>query len=254
MARGATRDILFRFLGDARSLEKGARKSTQALTNVDKRVTGTTKSLSVLQKGAAVLGGTLAVGALFQGMKSAVLRAQEMDSKYAITAKILEDTGNAAGVTGQHVKDMARELAMTTGLDKTVLTDAENVLLTFKEIRNVAGDNNDVFDRSVKLTGDMATVFGGSASDAAKTLGKALQDPVQGLTALRRVGVTFTEKQKAVITSMVETGDVIGAQKLILKELESQVGGTAEASADATAIMGNAFKEVLEIVGQELLP
>ncbi len=251
---GAARNLLFKFLGDSKSLERASQRSAKSLGKVDKQVHGSTQKLGLMQTVAGKLGGALAVGALFKGIGAAIGRAEEMDSKYAITKQIIADTGGAAGLTADQIADMSKEMSMTTGLDKAVVTDAANVLLTFKEIKDVTGENNDLFSQALVLTGDMATVFGGSATDAAKQLGKALNDPIGGIGALSRVGVQFTEDQKAVIRSFVETGDVAAAQKVILGELQTQVGGTAVASADATAIMGVAFEEVTEIIGAELLP
>jgi len=240
-------DILFRFLGDTKSLDRASGKAKAGFRK-------TQSAAGSLKTAVAGLGVALGVRGLVRHIGSAINRAEEMDSKYAITAKILEDTGGAANVTAGEVKKMAEEMAMTTGIDKAILTDAANVMLTFAEVANVAGDMNDVFDRSVALTADMATVFGGSASDAAKQLGKALNDPILGVTALSRTGVQFTTQQKEQIKIMQESGDILGAQKLILKELDEQVGGTAEASADATAIMARGFDEVAESIGEELLP
>lgn len=81
-------------------------------------------------------------------------------------------------------------------------------------------------------------------------LGKALEDPVQGINALKRVGVTFTDSQKDMIAAMVETGDVAGAQALILETLERQVGGAGEAEAGgltgATHHLKSAWGNLLE--------
>ena len=59
--------------------------------------------------------------------------------------------------------------------------DAASVLATF---RSVSGDT---FKRAIGYAQDMATVFGGDVTTAAKQLGKALQDPEVGITALNRV-------------------------------------------------------------------
>ena len=48
-------------------------------------------------------------------------------------------------------------------------------------------------------------------------VGKALNDPLKGLTALSRIGVQFTAQQQEQIKAMVEVGDVAGAQKIILR-------------------------------------
>lgn len=235
-----TRKILWRFLGDSKSLDQASRKGTKSMGN--------------LKKAAGTLGVAFGAGQLVRGIGTAVGRAEEMDSKYEITKQILEDTGYAAGLTADEIGEMSSVMSKATGLDKAVVTDAANVLLTFKEIKDVAGENNDIFSRSLEITGDMATVFGGSAKDAAKQLGKALNDPIGGMAALSRVGVQFTEDQKKVIASLVETGDLVGAQKVMLEELESQVGGTAEASADASKKIKVAWDEVIEQFGRELLP
>lgn len=254
MASKYTKNFLFKFLGDTKSLEKAAQRAERSLGGMDGQVSRSDKALAGLKRGAGLLGGVLATGALAKGLTSAVNRAEEMDSKYAITRQIIEETGGAANLSAIQIENMAREMSQTTGLDKAVATEAANVLLTFKELRDVAGEGNDVFSRAHDITADMATVFGGSAVDASKQLGKALNDPIGGVSALSRVGVQFTDQQKEQIRTLVESGDVLSAQKLILDELESQVGGTAEASADATAQMKAGFAELSEAIGAELLP
>jgi hypothetical protein len=101
---------------------------------------------------------------------------------------------------------------------------------------------------------DMAAAGFGSAESNATQLGKALNDPIKGITALNRAGIQFTEDQKALIESLVESGNVLEAQDIILKEIEAQVGGTARATANASDKMRIAFGEVQESIGQVLLP
>jgi hypothetical protein len=110
------------------------------------------------------------------------------------------------------------------------------------------------FDRATKAAIDMAAAGFGSAESNATQLGKALQDPIKGITALNRAGITFTEDQKELIKTLVESGRILQAQDMILGEIESQVGGTAAATVTATERMNIAFGEVQEAVGQVLLP
>ena len=60
------------------------------------------------------------------------------------------------------------------------------------------------------------------------------------------------------IKALVETGDVAGAQTIILKELETQFGGSAEAAAKAGAGPFTQFQNILgdvgEAIGSQLLP
>ncbi|MEO7836977.1 MAG: hypothetical protein ABIS21_04990, partial [Acidimicrobiales bacterium] len=131
-----------------------------------------------------------------------------------------------------------------------------NMLLTFTNIRNTAGKGNDVFTQATKTLLDMSVALGTDASTSAIQLGKALNDPIAGIGALSRVGVTFTAQQKAVIKSLVDTGDVAGAQKVILAELNREFGGSAQAAGDALTPLDELrlkFGDFEELAGGKIL-
>lgn len=99
------------------------------------------------------------------------------------------------------------------------------MLLTFTNI------GKDVFPDATSTMLDMATAMNGGLTPSAEQLkgtsiqlGKALNDPISGISALSKVGVTFTEQQKKQIEAMVQAGDAAGAQKLILAELGREFG------------------------------
>jgi hypothetical protein len=225
--------------------------ANKALQSMDGKVSKFSKVMGGLAKGMAA---AFAVKQVFDFGKAMVDRAEEMGSLYAITNQIVEQTGGIANKTADDIKTLNRELSLRTGIDKALITQGSNVLLTFKGIRDEVGAGNDIFSRANGLMLDMSTVFGGDASSAAVQLGKALEDPIKGISALTRVGVTFTDQQKDQIEAMVASGDMLGAQKMILEAIEGQVGGTAEASADATAKITNAWREVQEWIGEKILP
>jgi hypothetical protein len=140
---------------------------------------------------------------------------------------------------------------VTTFGDESIL-DFQSVLLTFG---NVTGD---VFTDATRLGLDMSAKLGTDLQGTAIQLGKALNDPVRGISALSRVGVSFTQDQKDMVRQMAETGDMAGAQALILGELEKQFGGTAEAMAQTGTGQAkqamNALGDAGESIGQFLLP
>jgi len=244
MAGSTSRAFQVKIVGDVNDAKK-------SLRSLDKRAGAFTKAMKIA-------GGAMAAAFVVKKVvdfgASAVKRAEEMASAYAITEKIVEQTGGAANITADQVKDLNRELSLRTGIDKALITTGSNVLLTFKGIKNEVGEGNDIFTRASEVMLDMSAVFGGDAKQAATQLGKALEDPIAGVGALARVGVTFTDQQKEQIKALVESGNSIEAQRIILAALEGQVGGTAEASADSTAKIGNAWKEVQEWIGSKLLP
>src|SRR5690554_2314578 len=187
---------------------------------------------------------TVQVGQFF---KDATLEAQALNSAMANTEQIIESTGGAAGLAAEEVRELSRSLSLKIGVDSLEIQEASNVLLTFRNV------SEDVFEQTIGLAADMSAVFGTDLSAASLQLGKALNDPVKGISALTRVGVQFTEQQKEQIETLVESGDILGAQQIILEELENQVGGTAEASADSTAKISNAFTELQRALGGPLI-
>jgi hypothetical protein len=85
-------------------------------------------------------------------------------------------------------------------------------------------------------------------------LGKALNDPIKGVTALAKSGVTFTEQEKDKIKTLVESNKLLEAQDMVLKAIEQQVGGTALATANDSDKMKVAFSQLSESIGLTLLP
>jgi hypothetical protein len=227
------------------------KKAATSLKNIEGQVKKTGDSFS---KAGKLLAGAFAGRQVISALGSAIDHAEAMQSAYAATEQIIESTGGVAGITAEHIKELSKQQAIATGVSKDLVTEGNNVLLTFKNIANQAGEGNDIFDRTSAVMLDMAAVMGTDAKSGAIQLGKALNDPITGISALTRVGVTFTEEQKNVIRSMAEAGDVAGAQRIILEELESEFGGVAEATADATAKMAVAKDEILETAGTALLP
>ena len=203
----------------------------------------------------AAAGGALLAGkGLFTFLSDAVADAQEAAKLTRVTENIIKTTGGAANTTAQNVADLADALERKTGADGAAIQSGANVLLTFTQIRNEAGKGNDVFDQTVGSATDMATVLGGDASTAAVQLGKALNDPIKGITALSKSGVSFTEQQKEQIRTSVEAGDTLSAQKVILAELSKEFGGAAEAAASPTDRLRARIGQLQEAVGTALLP
>jgi phage-related protein len=147
----------------------------------------------------------------------------------AQSASVVKATGAAANVTATQVHNLATSLEGQTSTQAESIQSGANMLLTFKNIRNEAGKGNDVFNQSTKTLVDMSRAMGTDPQQAAIQLGKALNDPVKGISALTRVGVTFDAQQKASIKAMVDSGNTMGAQKVILAELNSEFGGSGAA-------------------------
>lgn len=217
----------------------------------EKGILGKVGGIATKAAGIFAAGFAIKQGADFFG--GLVKDAEESRRVLAETEQAIKATGGAAGVTAGQVSDLSESLARQTGIDDELIQTGANLLLTFRNIRNETGKGNDVFNQANQAVLDLSKQFGGVEASAVQ-VGKALNDPVAGITALGRVGVQFTDKQKDMIEALVETGDVLGAQKIILGELNAQVGGQAAAQATAADKLRVVWGNLREELGARLLP
>ena len=203
-----------------------------------------------------IAGGLASAFAVVKGVQlfgDMIGEAREAAKVGRITANVIKQTGGVAKVSASEVGDLSTALSNKAGIDDELIQTGANLLLTFKLIRNEVGAGNDIFDRATTAAVDMSVQFG-SVDSASKMLGKVLNDPIKGISALGRAGVTFSEDQKTTIKAMVGANDVLGAQKIILGEVESQVGGAAAAAADPLDRLTVAWGNLLELGGSKVLP
>jgi hypothetical protein len=223
--------------GDSKDAVKSVqltRDELERLTGAQQKNAGISAKLGTAYKALGV--GIAAAGGLAAGVLYKVIENTErQDAAMAQLNATLKSTGGASGKFAEELAKTAASLQQVTTYGDESIIEMQSLLLTFK---NIKGDN---FDRTTKSVLNMATAMKTDLKSAAIQLGKALNDPDKQLTALSRSGVTFTDGQKEQIKAMVEAGDVASAQTLILKELESQFGGSAEAAAST---MGGALKQL----------
>ena len=204
------------FGADTKELDKALQGVAKRLRSTADDLTGLGQSLSLGLTAPIVAFGALAT-------KNAV------DSAKAI-AQVEAAVKSTGGAAGKSVADLE---AMAEGLQRISLYDDDQILkevtanlLTFT---NVTGTQ---FDKAQVAILNLSTRLGTDLTSASVQVGKALNDPIKGVTALGRAGVQFTAEQKELITTLTESGDIAAAQTIILGELETQFGGAAEAAAN----------------------
>jgi len=206
---------------------------------------------------AAVAGAAGIIGAGFAAFRigqDALGEAREAQEIGRTSAAILKATKGAANLTRKEYDKLTESLMRKTAIDDEQIAQAGNLLLTFKNVKREGKGVADIFGRTLSSALDLSAAGFGSSDSAAKMLGKALNDPVAGITALSRAGVTFSQDQKDAIAKMVETNNLLGAQKLILREVESQVGGTAAKQKTSAKELETAWGNVKEELGFALIP
>lgn len=215
---------------------RSAKKAETASQRLERQYKRTIKQAEALGKVLGVVGLALAYGVIRNTIEAEKVQAQ--------LAAALKSTAGASGQTIKSLNEHAGALQRVTAYGDEAIGTAQGVLLTFTKI------GGDTFPKTTEAVLDMATALQMDLKSAAIQVGKALNDPLLGVSMLGRAGVTFSQDQKAMIKSLVETGDLAGAQVVILKELETQFGGSARAARDtlggALESLKNAFGDLLE--------
>lgn len=244
-------DLLIRLGMDTKGFTSGLDDAVKTATSSSDSIVGGLSKIG----GAVVIGGFAAAGAgaiaLGGFLKDCTDGALEAELIQAELSAVLESTGGKAGMTAEAINRLAGEFQAITPFEDDAIVKGENMLLTFTNI------GSDVFPQATEAMLNLTQKFG-SMDSAATQLGKALNDPVAGISALSRVGVTFTDDQKKLIQGFVDVGDIASAQKVILSELETEFGGLAEAAGDTAggqmAILNNEIGGIKDTLGAEFLP
>lgn len=208
---------------DTKQAEAGIKRVSDGIGDVE---SASKKAMSAVKSFAAGLVSIAAVGTVFS---KSVAEAQKFETTMFRIQAVIKATGGAAGRTAQELRSFAENLALNTLESTEGVLEAQQRLLTFRKV------SGDVFDRTIAVAADLSAVLGQSMSGAAIQLGRALEDPVIGLSALTRTGTVFTDSQKEMVKQLVESGKLLEAQSFILDELEAQYGGAAVAAAQGYA-------------------
>lgn len=180
-------------------------------------------------------------------IKSIALARVQIQAEKKLEA-VIRATGGAAGFSANELKKYAADLQLVSNYGDEVTISAMAVMATFK---NIKGDQ---FKEAIKSAQDMSAVMDTDLKSSVMQLGKALNDPIAGMAALTKVGVGFTKEQKELVKVLQESGDLMGAQGIILAELASQFGGAAAAMVDPITQAFGKISDAGEKLGVTMLP
>jgi len=197
--------------------------------------------------------GTMAIGAgagflAFQAankaaawIRDSAAAAAEAERVFAQLDAVIKSTNNEAGVGAEKVKAFANSLSTTTEFSRNQVVAAESLLLTFTNIK-------DTFGEAITTVTDMSAALGQDLKASVIQVGKALNDPIKGISALQEIGVSFNDQQKDMVKRLMDTGKAAEAQRIILAELKKEYGGSAEAQGKTGqgrwGILGNTLRDL----------
>ncbi|MDF0731015.1 phage tail tape measure C-terminal domain-containing protein [Pseudomonas entomophila] len=208
------------FTGPLDQAGRSARKSSKEMVDAAKEASA---AWSALAGAAAGVVGAFSVASIFGRFLTETRNAEQ---EQAQLGAVLRSTGESAGFNRDQLNEMAGALEKATTFSGGDINQAQTTLLAFT---GIVGNQ---FNRALQAAADMAARTGMSVKDAAETIGRALDVPSKGLTALSKQGFRFTEDQKKMALAMESTGNVAGAQGIILQSLEESYGGAAAAARD----------------------
>jgi hypothetical protein len=228
---------------DTSKLESSLSKSKSGLTDLKQGIGGSIEALTGMSL--AGVGAAGAMVGLASGLKKSIDMAIEAEQIQADLNATLKSTNEAAGLSADEINRMASKMSNLTGIEDDAIVKSQAMLLTFTRI------GKEVFPQATEAMLNMSTKFG-SLEAASVQLGKALNDPIAGVAALRKVGVQLSDDQETLIKKFMAVNDISSAQKVILKELETEFGGLAAAMGETTQGKINRFNNSIGNLGETL--
>lgn len=211
---------------------------------------------------AGIVGGFVAAGLALRAGFSELAESQKVAAQ---TRAVIRSTGGVANVSAKQVEKLATSLSRMSGVDDEAIAAGQNMLMTFTNIRNGVRKSDKVFNMATGTILDMSVALGRDIPDVAIMVGKALNDlevnqkgTITGWSALRRVGVKVSSDMMAQAAAFLKAGKPMEAQKLLLRELATEFGGSARAFGTtmpgALGKLRNAFDEIAAAFAQGFLP
>ncbi|HCL3917179.1 TPA: phage tail length tape measure family protein [Pseudomonas aeruginosa] len=218
-----TLDLIAKVGGFVAGMEKAERTAKKGAKEIGSAADAASLAWGKLGEVAAGALSGITVGAVF----GVVIRnTKQMEKEQAQLEAVLRSTGESAGFSREQLNEMASSMERTSTVSAGEINQAQTNLLAFT---GIVGEQ---FPRALQSAIDMAARTGTTVTSAAETIGRALDVPSKGLTALSKQGFRFTEEQKKAAEQLEATGRTAEAQGIILKALEESYRGAAAASRD----------------------
>ena len=254
-------EVVVKISGDTSGVTKEFDKVQKSATDMAKGVTDsvketsseTNKSLEAVKKSLNTIAISSAasfasISLSIRGFLNSFIEADGVTKQLNVA---LKNTSGTLNVTEKEVNNLAKEIQSYSKFSDTAVKSSVTFLLRMNNM------SDEVLPRAEKAIVNLASAMGTDLQTATMQVGKALQSPANGLLALSRAGIKFSEDQQTIIKSLVETGKVAEAQEIILGKLEKRFEGAAETAGEGTgsfAQLKNEMSSVSEEIGKQLFP
>ena len=253
--------LVVKVMGDIKDVQAKLGKLDKRVKTTNKKINGFSKSVGAGVKKfvayVAAIGATvMALRKVTQFLTSSIKAYNDQEIALAKLTSALKSTGRFSLETMDDMERFASTMQDTTGISDDLVNSAQAIMTTFTQI------STKTFPEAINLAADMSKMFGQDLQQSVIQLGTALNDPIRGVGRLRRIGISFSEEQKKSIELFMEQNDIMGAQRVILDELQMEIGGTAKAMGETFAGQSDIMKasivdlkeQIGELLGDALKP
>lgn len=156
------------------------------------------------------------------------------------------------GMSSDAMNAFISQLVKNSAVGDEAISDMLGNLLMYRSL------TGETFKTAAKSALDLAYVFKMDVTSAATMVGKALEDPEEGLTSLDKATGRVMHSQLMLAKEMMQAGEKAKAQQIILDALRKSFGGAAESEINtfggAMSKMWNAVGDLAEEIGKQFGP
>ncbi len=212
------------------------------------------KSADKLSKKFESLGSSLSLSitAPLAGLGALALREfGQAERAIAKVESALQVTGNRIGLTFDELQKASQNIQQNS-----IFGDDEILEKVSSQLLRIPGLTKQTFFEAQQAVTDLSAALGNDLQGATLQVAKALENPVEAINSLSRVGIRFSKDQQALIKSLVESGRAAEAQGIIIDRLNAKFEGTAKAisetSLGAIQQFRNNLGDLAEVIGGAL--
>lgn len=205
------------------------------------------------QAGFKASGGLIVAGGALTAVAAGVvlLAAAWKDGENSAIAyeKAVTGLGRTQGLTASQLRDLSMAAAEQ---GEITVKAAREQAAAYLATGQIGGDE---ISKLIALGKDYAAFMGVDAAEATKRLASAMLDPEKAGRDLTRTMGLLNQEQLENIEKMVEQGDLLGAQKILLDQLTAAVDGHADKVGrieNAWDAVGRSISDAITALGEFL--
>lgn len=212
------------------------------------------KTADKLSKKFESLGSTLSLSitAPLAGLGALALREfGQAERAIAKVESALRVTGNRIGLTFDELQKASQNIQQNS-----IFGDDEILEKVSSQLLRIPGLTKQTFFEAQQAVTDLSAALGTDLQSATLQVAKALENPVEAINSLSRVGIRFSKDQQALIKSLVDSGRAAEAQGIIIDRLNAKFEGTGKAISETSFGAIQQFKnnlgDLAEVIGGQL--